>query len=84
MCGLWNPLHWCVNICAIFWIHLSRFLDIINDLLDFSKIEAGHVVLERVPFMLDHCVQARLQPYSGSCSITGSRIHSGLASDCTG
>lgn len=32
-------------------------LDIINDLLDFSKIEAGHVVLERVPFMLDHCVQ---------------------------
>ncbi|MCG8530032.1 MAG: transporter substrate-binding domain-containing protein [Desulfovibrionales bacterium] len=32
-------------------------LDIINDLLDFSKIEAGHVVVERVPFMLDHCVQ---------------------------
>lgn len=46
-------------------------LTIINDILDFSKIEAGKLVLDKLPFNLQHCIEETLQILANSADQKG-------------
>ena len=49
----------------------ESLLGIVNDILDISKIEAGRLAVERIPFVLQECIDQAMKPLLIAASSKG-------------
>jgi signal transduction histidine kinase/HPt (histidine-containing phosphotransfer) domain-containing protein len=52
----------------------EALLAIVNDILDLSKIEAGHLAIERIPFLLQECIDEAMKPLALAARRKGLRL----------
>jgi signal transduction histidine kinase/HPt (histidine-containing phosphotransfer) domain-containing protein len=53
----------------------ESLLAIVNDILDVSKIEAGRLAVERIPFLLQECVDEAMKPLAIAANRKGLELN---------